>query len=91
MSSPLAVEVVCRKPITVGPFRLDRGDLVTEEMAELLPPGRMKVLVDQGVFRERPLDKAALIELLDQRVAALEVQIAELVARRPPGRPKTEG
>lgn len=82
----MLVETIVRKPITIGTVRLDRGDVVSDAVEALLPPGRMKVLKDQGWLAERPVTQDT--DELAARVAALEEKVAQLEARRGPGRPR---
>lgn len=71
----MLVEHVVRKPFSAGPFKLDKGDPLTDEAEAYLPPGRVKVLKDQGWITERPIVQPAGIdrELLD-RIAELEAR-----------------
>jgi hypothetical protein len=82
----MLVETIVRKPITIGTVRLDRGDVVSDEVEALLPPGRMKVLKDQGWLAERPVVQDT--DELAVRLAVLEEKVAQLEARRGPGRPR---
>jgi hypothetical protein len=88
-------ETVARRRFNIGGFELNPGDVVSDEVAALLPSGRMKQLVDQGWLSLRPvagmvgLDRLEVL-LAEQtaRVDALEERIAALEARRGPGRPR---
>lgn len=82
----MLVETIVRKPITIGAVRLERGDVVSDEVEAQLPPGRMKVLKDQGWLAERPV--AQDTDALAARLAVLEDKVAQLEARRGPGRPR---
>lgn len=82
----MLVETIVRKPLTIGAVRLERGDVVTDEVEAALPPGRMKVLKDQGWLAERPI--AQDTDALMARLAVLEEKVAQLEARRGPGRPR---
>lgn len=86
----MLVETIARKPITIGAVRLERGDVVSDAVEALLPPGRMKVLKDQGWLSERPVVSDPMVELSEAlaRIEALEAKVAQLEARRGPGRPR---
>lgn len=82
----MLVETIARKPLTIGAVRLAPGDVVSDDIEALLPPGRMKVLKDQGWLSERPV--AQDTDALMARLAVLEEKVAQLEARRGPGRPR---
>ena len=86
----MLVETIVRKPITIGSVRLGRGDVVSDTVEALLPPGRMKVLKDQGWLAERPVVSDPMTDLSEAlgRIEALEAKVAQLEARRGPGRPR---
>lgn len=91
----MLTEKIARRPMTIGAVALKPGDVVTDEVESLLPPGRVKTLMDQGWISERPVSGMAGLDrleaLLDEQVAradALEERIAALEARRGPGRPR---
>lgn len=84
----MLIELVARKPIVIGEHRLNRGDVLTDEVAALLPPGRKNVLRDQGWLEDRVVDESAgTIAALEARVADLE---AQLRTHRHAGRPPKE-
>ena len=82
----MLIQTIVRKPITIGRFALKTGDVLPDEAEACLPPGRMKVLKDQGWLSERPLGQDT--DALGARVLALELKVAALEARRGPGRPR---
>jgi hypothetical protein len=84
--------LVARKPLSVGPFVLREGDVLTAEMERHLPVGRTAQLVTGG-FLDHKSDYAEATEVaaLKAEVAELRAVIATLTERRGPGRPrKTE-
>jgi hypothetical protein len=82
----MLVETIARKPLTIGAVRLNPGDVVSDDVEALLPPGRMKVLKDQGWLAERPIGQDT--DELAARLAVLEEKVAQFEARRGPGRPR---
>ena len=84
----MLIQTIVRKPITIGPFALRVGDVVTDEAEALLPPGRMKTLKDQGWLSERPVGVDT--DVMVARLAMLEEKVAQLEARRGPGRPRKD-
>lgn len=82
----MPAEKIARRPLTIGNVSLAAGDVVTDEVESLLPPGRMKVLVNHGWVSERPV-QADLAEVL-ARLSMLEDRVNVLEARRGPGRPR---
>lgn len=88
----MLAEKVARKPLTIGRFALKPGDVVSDEIEALLPPGRMKVLLDQGWLSERPVNASnqsgGSLDDMFARLAVLEEKVAQLEARRGPGRPR---
>lgn len=81
----MLTEKIARKPIAIGPYALKPGDVVPDDVGALLPPGRLQTLVDAGWVTERPVTD---VDGLAARVAALEEKVAQLEARRGPGRPR---
>lgn len=84
----MIIELVARKPLVIGPFKLERGDVLTDEIADCLPPGRKNVLRDQGWLEDRVIDEAAgRIADLEARIEALEQRLA---THKHVGRPPKE-
>lgn len=88
----MLTEKIARKPIAIGPYALQPGDVVPDAVGSLLPPGRLQTLVDAGWLAERPVVADPMVELTEalRRIAALESKVAALEARRGPGRPRKE-
>lgn len=85
----MIIELVARKPLVIGPYKMNRGDVLTDEIAAELPPGRKNVLRDQGWLEDRIIDKSAeLVATLEARIEALEERLA---THRHVGRPAREG
>lgn len=86
----MPAEKIARKPLTIGQFALKPGDVMSDTVEALLPPGRVKVLMDQGWLAERPVVSDPMVDLSDAlaRIEALEAKVAVLEARRGPGRPR---
>lgn len=81
--------LVARKPLSIGPFALNPGDVVTPEMQTHLPVGRLPQLVSGG-FLDQKVEYAAAEEVAALRAefAELRAVIATLTERRGPGRPR---
>ena len=86
----MLTEKIARKPLTIGPAALKPGDVITDEVGALLPPGRLQTLVDQGWISERPVTGMLGLDRLEQMVVELQERVAALEARRGPGRPRKE-
>ena len=84
----MLIETVVRKQINIGPFHFEMGDVLSNEAGNMLPPGRMKVLKDQGWLSDRPVGVDT--DALGARLAVLELKVAQLEARRGPGRPRKD-
>lgn len=83
----MLTQKIARRPIVIGPTKLEAGDVLDEVTEALLPPGRLKVLVAGGWFREQPVaasDDVRITEL-EARLEALEARLATHEhAGRPP-------
>lgn len=83
--------LVAIRPMSLGPFAVAGGERITREMCEVLPPGRMAVLIEHR-YVEEIADEVADTRAVDQlefRVQKLETQVASLMAalRRSPKAP----
>lgn len=85
----MLTQKIARRPLTIGATRLEAGDALDEATEALLPPGRLKVLVAGGWFREQPVMASddVRITALEARLEALE---AKLAAHKHAGRPPKE-
>lgn len=93
--------LVARKPLSIGPFDLNAGDVLTREQQVHLPPGRLPQLQAHGWIEEL-VDEVILertVQDLVARVAALEALLGSQslpvpapalapVVKRGPGRPR---
>lgn len=88
----MLTEKIARKPLSIGAVRLVPGDVVSDEVGSLLPPGRLQTLVDQGWLSERPVNASnqsgGSLDRLEAMVIELQERVATLEARRGPGRPR---
>lgn len=79
--------LLARRQFSCGPYVLEPGDILTDEMAKVLPGGRVAQLKIHGWLEER-VENAELLRLvqdLEARVARLEAQPDREPPRR--GRP----
>lgn len=88
----MLTEKIARKSLNIGAYHLNPGDVLDNEVEQLLPPGRVKVLMDQGWLSERPVVEVgfAVDTAILDRLAELEARVAALEARRGPGRPRKD-
>lgn len=85
----MLTEKIARKPLTIGVFALKPGDVVSDEVGSLLPPGRLQTLIDQGWITERPVATPVLgLDRLEQMIVELSERVDALESRRGPGRPR---
>lgn len=81
-------EKIARRPLDIGAYHLEPGEVLTDTVERILPPGRMKVLVDHGWIAERPAAADPRIAELEARIEALEERMAN---HKHVGRPPREG
>ena len=79
--------LLARRQFTCGPYILEPGDVLTDEMRDLLPPGRVPQLLAHGWLDERVDHNEVLrmVQDLEARVSRLEAHQPEPPRRgRPP-------
>lgn len=93
----MITEKIARKRLAVGRFSLEPGDTLSDEVEALLPPGRLKILVERGWLSERPVAAPLGLDRLEAMVVEQQAQVDSLMervvaleSRRGPGRPRKD-
>ena len=75
---------IARRPLSIGDHALAIGDTLTQEIIDVLPPGRLVKLRDGGYIDEQEDSTVALIqeaiEGLFERLDSLENQLSTITA-----------
>lgn len=77
---------IARRPLSIGDHALAIGDTLTQEIIDVLPPGRLVKLRDGGYIDEQEDSTVALIqeaiEGLFERLDSLESRVDGFTAKK---------